>query len=151
MKGDGRMGDWNAAWKTVIAVAFIAVAAGFLLPLWTNSRPCGPLTRNLSTAKQVFLAVRMYAEDNKGKLPEKLEDIMPKYCTTDAVLWSTGGDGKTKVRWQYFPNHKFGEEPRAIILSSLPNPDGYRVIGFTDESVNIVPSEEFKKNGKATP
>ena len=126
-----------AMW-VLFGVAAAVIAAGFIMPLFTVEAKRGPLTDNLSNAKQVAIALRMYADDHENQFPKTLEEIMPKYCTSDKVLWNTVADGKTKARWQYSPDHKPDEEPIAIIITSSPNSKGQRVVGYTDGSAAIL-------------
>ena len=122
----------------MIVVVVAVIAAGFFLPMWTVSAKRGPLTDNLSNAKQVAIALRMYADDNEDHFPKSLQEIMPKYCTSNAVLLNNVADGKTKVAWQYFPGHKSNEEPPVIVIRTSPNSKGDWVAGYSDGSARII-------------
>ena len=86
-----------------VLVAIIVVLVGFLIP------PCGSRignkgrrTDSLSNAKQVAVALRMYAEDHGGNFPstridgkpfahgdfsnQAFEQVMPKYCTNKKLF-----------------------------------------------------------------
>ena len=130
--------DGNDVWSTVIVIVVALIAAGFILPMWRVPATRGPLTDNLNNAKQVAVALRMYAYDNEDRFPKALQEIMPKYCTSNAVLLTNVADGKTKVPWQYFPGHKSSEEPPVIVIRSSPNSKGDWVAGYSDGSARII-------------
>ena len=137
-------------WLVIAAVVAAAITSGYLLVKRASSVTEDPkaqaeslMTENVSNAKQLMLSLRMYADDEDGRFPASMEEIMPKYCTSDRVFWNTVADCNTRVRWLYAPNHKLNEAPVAIVISSSPNREGKRVVGYTDGTVRILdPSEK---------
>ena len=55
--------------ELLVVIAIIAILAGFALPVFSNAQKRGRLTDQLSNAKQVNLALKMYAGDNGGAFP----------------------------------------------------------------------------------
>ncbi|MEY2499943.1 MAG: type pilus assembly protein PilA [Verrucomicrobiota bacterium] len=57
--------------ELLVVISIIAVLAGIALPVYTTVQERGSQTKDLSNAKQVALACKLYAADNDGKYPDK--------------------------------------------------------------------------------
>jgi prepilin-type N-terminal cleavage/methylation domain-containing protein len=57
--------------ELLVVISIIAVLAGIALPVYTTVQERGAQTKDLSNAKQIALACKLYAADNDGKFPDK--------------------------------------------------------------------------------
>lgn len=70
--------------ELLVVIAIIAVLASIALPVFSSVQERGAQTKDLSNAKQIALACKLYAADNDGKYPDKDGTVDP------AVPLSTG-------------------------------------------------------------
>jgi prepilin-type N-terminal cleavage/methylation domain-containing protein len=57
--------------ELLVVISIIAVLAGIALPVYTTVQERGAQTKDLSNAKQIALACKLFAGDNDGKFPDK--------------------------------------------------------------------------------
>src|SRR3954468_11045709 len=57
--------------ELLVVIAIIAVLASIALPVFSSVQERGAQTKDLSNAKQIALACKLYAADNDGKFPDK--------------------------------------------------------------------------------
>jgi prepilin-type N-terminal cleavage/methylation domain-containing protein len=57
--------------ELLVVISIIAVLAGIALPVYTTVQERGSQTKDLSNAKQIALACKLFAGDNDGKFPDK--------------------------------------------------------------------------------
>jgi prepilin-type N-terminal cleavage/methylation domain-containing protein len=57
--------------ELLVVISIIAVLAGIALPVYSTVQERGAQTKDLSNAKQIGLACKLYASDNDGKFPDK--------------------------------------------------------------------------------
>jgi prepilin-type N-terminal cleavage/methylation domain-containing protein len=57
--------------ELLVVIAIIAVLASIALPVFSTVQERGSQTKDLSNAKQIALACKLYAADNDGKYPDK--------------------------------------------------------------------------------
>ena len=57
--------------ELLVVIAIIATLASIALPVFTQVQERGSQTKDLSNAKQIGLACKLYATDNDGKYPDK--------------------------------------------------------------------------------
>src|SRR6202041_1475337 len=55
--------------ELLVVITIIAILAGIALPVFTSVQVKGAQTKALSNAKQIALALRLYASDNNGIYP----------------------------------------------------------------------------------
>lgn len=55
--------------ELLVVITIIAILAGIALPVFTSVQVKGAQTKGLSNAKQIGLALRLYASDNDGRYP----------------------------------------------------------------------------------
>ena len=56
--------------ELLVVIAIIAVLASIALPVFSSVQERGAQTKDLSNAKQIALACKLYAADNEGKYPD---------------------------------------------------------------------------------
>ncbi|MDB6146594.1 MAG: hypothetical protein JWO45_258 [Spartobacteria bacterium] len=73
--------------ELLVVIAIIAVLASIALPVFSSVQERGAQTKDLSNAKQIALACKLYASDNDGKFPDKDgtsgADPQPALANTD--------------------------------------------------------------------
>ena len=57
--------------ELLVVISIIAVLASIALPVFTQVQERGAQTKDLSNAKQISLACKLFAADNDGKYPDK--------------------------------------------------------------------------------
>lgn len=127
--------------ELLVIVAVVVVLVGFLLPVFTHPCEKGPITDSLSNAKQINLALRMYAGDHNGKFPvradgkpfatgdfsnQAFEQVMPKYCTSKKIFMNKAS------AWCKDPAVDSGQAD-AFLLKRGQNDWNY-VTGLADDS-----------------
>ena len=91
--------------ELLVVISIIAILAGLALPVFANAQKKGKLANSLSNAKQVGLALKMYATDHEGNFPtykdaaeatnkiatsnDALEALMPKYTKSKTIFINT--------------------------------------------------------------
>ena len=92
--------------ELLVVIAIIAILASIALPVFTSVQIKGAQTKALSNAKQIGLALRLYASDNNGIYPSYQTDssgnptttqvttsndafcqLFPTYVKQEAIFW----------------------------------------------------------------
>jgi prepilin-type N-terminal cleavage/methylation domain-containing protein len=92
--------------ELLVVIAIIAVLASIAFPVFQSVRIKGDQTKALSNAKQIALALRLYASDNNGNYPTYTLDanglptttavttsndafcqLFPTYVKSEAIFW----------------------------------------------------------------
>src|SRR2546428_13472402 len=63
--------------ELLVVIAIIAVLASIAVPVFSTVQERGAQTKDLSNAKQIGLACKVYALDNDGKYPDKDGTVDP--------------------------------------------------------------------------
>jgi prepilin-type N-terminal cleavage/methylation domain-containing protein len=91
--------------ELLVVIAIIAVLASIALPVFSSVQERGAQTKDLSNAKQIGLACKLYAADNDGKYPDKdgtsAADPQPALTTT-----STSNQAFALLIPNYLPTEK---------------------------------------------
>ena len=86
---------------------------------WRATHPLVIRYKNhLSQIHQVGLALKLYADDHQGVLPQRLEDMMPTYFTKREIL-----DHVEYVS----PGAELSELPPTAVLARRPFPEDHLV------------------------
>ena len=70
--------------ELLVVIAIIAVLASIAVPVFSTVQERGAQTKDLSNAKQLALACKIYAGDNDGKYPDKDGTVDPPVALTSA-------------------------------------------------------------------
>jgi prepilin-type N-terminal cleavage/methylation domain-containing protein len=90
--------------ELLVVISIIAILAGIALPVFTQVQEKGQQTKVLSNAKQVGLALKLYAGDNDGKFPtqpvgstgtggaiadanEAFRNLVPQYVPSEKIFY----------------------------------------------------------------
>ena len=84
--------------ELLVVITIIAILASIALPAFTSVQQKGKQTKALSNAKQIALALRLYASDHDGTYPSTTLDASGNPTTTDV---STSNDAFA----QLFPTY----------------------------------------------
>ena len=135
--------------ELLVVISIIAILAGIALPAFSQVQVRGKQTKDLSNAKQVYLACKLFATDNNGLYPnmdgqvspntaisgngsgisanEVYACLFPNYLTTEDIFYQAYPGGWCSV----VPNNNIATA--ANILPAGTNNFGY-MFGLTDTS-----------------
>lgn len=168
-RGDGRR--WRAGWTirltamlllmfaTSIAATGIVHQIGWLFRAGglTYNAGIGRITMALSDVKRTILGIRMYSGDHEEILPKMLEELVPKYCTSNRILFVQLDRNEPPEKLIYFPGYKETDPEDTIIVASPRPLNGQRAVGLIDGSAKVIEESEFQSlmqkqfGGKFTP
>ena len=117
----------------LLLVSTIAMLAGMALPVFGEVKDRGNLTKALSNAKQIGTACKIYATDNDGKFPPKLEDLVPDYLPDATILACRYPDPAKPTAYEYFGGSE-KDDPKKILISSPAVEGKGRVFIYVDGS-----------------
>jgi Domain of unknown function (DUF4190) len=129
----------------LLVVSTIAFLAGMALPVFSEVKERGNLTKALSNAKQIGIACKIYAVDNDGKFPAKLEELIPDYLPDASILACQYPDPAKPVAYDYFGGTE-KDDPKKILLASPAVEGKGRVIVYVDGS-GVAKSRQQIKRG----
>jgi prepilin-type N-terminal cleavage/methylation domain-containing protein len=89
--------------ELLVVIAIIAVLASIALPVFSSVQERGAQTKDLSNAKQIALACKLYAADNEGKYPDKDGTVDPPVPLTNG---STSNQAFAVLIPTYLPTEK---------------------------------------------
>jgi len=130
--------------STLATISTVSILASAAVPAFTKLQGQAQQTKEMNNARQVAIALRLYAVDHGGKYPAKLSDL-PKDVLEDpsALLCKnplTGG----QLEWLY--NSKLNDSsPASELLLATPfSTNGKRIGAFNDGSVRTLSDEEYQ-------
>ena len=103
--------------ELLVVITIIAILAGIALPVFSSVQIKGAQTKALSNAKQIALALRLYASDNNG--------IYPSYQLSNGVPGSAVVNDSNTAFAQLFPTYVQTEDifwlTKSAWCSAYPN------------------------------
>ncbi len=103
--------------ELLVVITIIAILAGIALPVFTSVQVKGAQTKALSNAKQIALALRLYASDNNG--------IYPSYTLVSGIPSTTTITDSSNVAFaQLFPTYVQSEGIFWLTKSAWCKPGG---------------------------
>ena len=148
-------------WKRAGIALLCGMAALLLWPVFGRTAVKGVAARNLSNAKQVWLGVKLYADDHDGHFPIHLTELEPDYFPPerlDYLLYRTkaGEEEPPRFRydWLYFGAFFDDTNPPPLFIAS---PQAFtagnkwrRIIIRGDGSGSIVNDDEYQQELRKT-
>jgi prepilin-type N-terminal cleavage/methylation domain-containing protein len=95
--------------ELLVVIAIIAVLASIALPAFNGVTERANQTKDLSNAKQIGLALKLFAADNDGNFPSKAPAA--DYATAPELATS---DFSNDAMWWLFPNYLKSEDIFAV-------------------------------------
>ena len=152
------MGDF---WKWAGVALLCGLVAVLLLPIWGRMSPGSPLTRDLSNAKNLGLAAKLYAVDHEGRFPMHLSELIPDYLNAsnwDGLQFDARNDIHdhvlSKQDWLYFGSFFDEKNPPPILIASPQTPTGTktkkRIIIRGDGTGSLVKDDEYQQQLRKT-
>ena len=130
-----------------------AVGLGVMMPALARSRQQAKHAVSMSHMKQIGLALMMYADDQQGKLPERIEQAREYYGDSkilDSPLKPGGFDGPSYI---YVKGHSLSAESAARQIVVYENPEYLRdkiTVLFLDGHVERMTRDRFIELLEAT-
>jgi prepilin-type N-terminal cleavage/methylation domain-containing protein len=101
--------------ELLVVIAIIAILAALLLPSLTKAKQKAQGVQCMYNHRQICYAWRMYAEDNRDKVPYASED--PGNAATYASTWVLGTmDFNPANRWNWDPEVYVTKSPPLAVL-----------------------------------
>ncbi|MEA3211118.1 MAG: hypothetical protein QOE70_4175 [Chthoniobacter sp.] len=109
-------------WATLVVV--VVLVGLFAWPAYGPGVP-SVVFRNLSYAKQLGLAAKLYAADHQGRYPVHLSEVMPDYLPADAwkkmlfePMMTSQTTAPARYDWIYFGAFTDENKPPRILIAS---------------------------------
>ena len=152
---------WQGA-GTALLCAAMALAALTLLPVFGQKSVVGIQAKNLSNARQLALAAKLYAEDHEGRFPMHLGELAPEYLSVSdlanlqfEVREKSEDPVYAKQDWLYFGAFFDESAPPPIVIAS-PQTTGFkgkppkRIVIAGDLTGSIMYEEQYQIELKKT-
>jgi len=135
--GKGTVGAGQLVAPLVIAP--VAIAAGVAMPVFGSVQGKAKATKSLANARQIATACRLYAVDNKGKFPPKLEALVPDYLVDASLFISPFAPGEP-MGYTYTTGLTDTSDPTLDLLEDkFSAASGQRVVVHADCSGQVTP------------
>ncbi len=132
-----RLAGWSAPRRgftlieLLVVIAIIAILAALLLPALSNAKEEGKMAACINNSHQVFLAMRIYADDNEEFL--YTAGLSPSGGTLPAVLESFGTKAAPGTPGSSIPNHgQWTANPRSKVRLAPDHPLAYWGVAYFD-------------------
>lgn len=116
-----------------------AIAAGVAMPVFGKAQEKEKAAKSLSNAKLIATGCRLYAVDNIGKFPPKLEALVPDYIANATVFVSPFAPGEP-MGYTYTAGLTDTSPPNLdLIEDKFSVIQGQRVVVHVDSSGEVIP------------
>jgi prepilin-type N-terminal cleavage/methylation domain-containing protein len=105
--------------ELLVVISIIAVLASIALPVFTSVQERGFQTKDLSNAKQLALACKLYAGDHDGLFPDKEGDVEPPVTTLSGS--STSNQAFANLIPNYLPSEKLFYLAKSAWSPNIPD------------------------------
>ena len=110
-----------------LVVAFLGSVALFVL---RSDKASDKRTTSRSNVHHIVNACRDYAEQHEGRLPDRLEDLVPTHLPSADILVSPFRGSADESRYHYVKGLTLNDDPMRIIVYDPGISNGGRVVGF---------------------
>jgi hypothetical protein len=117
----------------LFAVVPLAIVAGIALPVFAEVQLRGSETKSLSNAKQIATACKLYAVDNSGAYPSKLDQLVPDYLPDRSLFASPLSPGES-MAYYYYGGKDTDPAENVLLMSKFKDRRGKRIIIHSDTS-----------------
>ncbi|MCB1210934.1 MAG: type II secretion system protein [Verrucomicrobiales bacterium] len=125
---------------TLATASTIAILASIAAPVAMQVKTKAVETRNASNARQLIMALKVYAADNNGSYPPDLEALFKQDILDESsralLLWVHPRTGATQP-WIYSPGLNDSSPADTVIISSPKVPNTRQVLGKNDGSIGF--------------
>ena len=161
----------NSAFGVVLILVAVYLLFGILdHPGYPASIEKARAAEARSNLKQVAVALKLYADENEGRLPPDLAALVPKFITGGSFFVTTfGKSSETPDRkpWHYYAGHRENDEvltdatqtsdsegshrqpsagkQKAVIVRSAGTWEGKWLVLYSDFSHAWISEDEFKR------
>jgi len=131
-----------------LIIAFLVFIGGFLaLPSFGCGEP-GFMTSNISRARQVIIALRIFASEHEGAYPKDLEELVKSKCIERGELERLNQYRATRgakpLKWTVILDLKDSDPyDLPLVVSPAPMRGGKCILGLNDCSVAVVSDKEI--------
>jgi hypothetical protein len=133
----GRKRGFQGVVTAVVVFSLLALLAGMLLPALSKAKSRAQRISSVSNLKQIGIAARLFSNDNEGRMPVTLEEMLAE-IGNERVL----RDPETGQRYIYVGGGKSEADPDAILAYSNEK-QGRREVLFADGSVQMMSETKF--------
>lgn len=102
------------------------------------------VAKQTSNAKQISLACRIYAIDNGGLFPQKLDELVPDYLTDKQVLEWKNPETKATNSWGYIGGLNDSKPAKTVLVYSPDDFTGKRIVVYTTSLSAVLTEKEFQ-------
>lgn len=130
-----------------IALALLAIIGGTiaLTPLCFGPSEKVTASESMQNAKDILLALALYAKEHQNRLPTQLQELTPRYAYDPKSFTAIYPEESNPTPFIYLAGYRYDQQPKVIVIHA-PRPHGKdRVVGFSDATVEIVLEDEFQK------
>jgi hypothetical protein len=104
----------------ILSVVALAILIGIAFPVYSDRPIPARYTNAVTEARQVALALKMFADDHQGTLPDSFDMLIPHYIPDKQLL---------RRIWLTTPGTKLDQLPKqAIIAFKLIPEETFRVV-----------------------
>ncbi len=126
--------------KKLVIIGCITVASLFAiggLAIWGKAyleeqKASALRSAEASNVRQLLLGLRIYAADNGGKFPAKLDDLYPDYIDSRSLFSAPEPGAGNRNPYRYVPGHTDkGRSNTPILISpNVYQPGGKTIVGY---------------------
>ncbi len=132
----------------IAAIPLIAILAAIAIPAFSSIQEKAVQAKTMSNARQLALAVKMYAQEHEGNLPPSLEKMVEENIVDQALLAQRPESSRTGdygQGWDYRgAGMKDTEAGQTVILVSVKADRAKKkIVGHLDGTVELVPESEI--------